>query len=371
MRTASSRTTTRSGWSTSAAGTSGCRRSAWTRRRARRSPVSSSTGRSRPVATRRSGWRARSRARSRRESRAPPTSRCWRGRTLTSTRSRVRFRRVGMRGLYARPEVLLCLNALRAVADPDGGASHPVLGDPLFAADSVDLARLGQRAKPTNRGFLRIAQDAAAGRDPAIEAVSEATRAAIRRWTALHAALCDTAVRRPTSEVLYQFVTESGLLGALTTDDGISGSAAALERVQNLNKLFGITTRVGPLLKEDRVPAFIEHLDLLIEMGDDPAAAEIETDEDVVSLLTAHGAKGLEFPVVFMVDLVEQRFPQYRRGEGLEFPPELKPVAFAGAIEDAAEAHDREERRLFYVGMTRAMDRLVLTHAEDYGGQRA
>src|SRR6185503_18570850 len=79
----------------------------------------------------------------------------------------------------------------------------------------------------TNRGFLRIAQDAAAGRDPAVEAVSEATRAAIRRWTSLHAALCDTAVRRPTSEVLYQFVTESGLLGALTTDDGIAGSADA------------------------------------------------------------------------------------------------------------------------------------------------
>src|SRR5262249_44874984 len=40
----------------------------------------------------------------------------------------IRFRRVGTRGLYAREEILLCLNALRAVADPDGGASHPVLG---------------------------------------------------------------------------------------------------------------------------------------------------------------------------------------------------------------------------------------------------
>jgi DNA helicase-2/ATP-dependent DNA helicase PcrA len=179
--------------------------------------------------------------------------------------------------------------------------------------------------------------------------------------------MCDTAERRPTSEVLYQFVTDSGLLSSLTSEEG---DASSLERVQNLNKLFGITTRVGPLLKEDRVPAFIEHLDLLIEMGDDPVAADIESDEDAVSLLTAHGAKGLEFPTVFMVNLVEQRFPQYRRGEGLEFPPELRPGTL-GEPEDAAEAHDREERRLFYVGMTRAMDRLVLTHAEDYGGLRA
>jgi DNA helicase-2/ATP-dependent DNA helicase PcrA len=280
----------------------------------------------------------------------------------------VRFRRVGMQGLYSRPEVLLCLNALRAVADPDGGASHPVLGDPLFAADPVDLARFGQRAKRTNRGFLRIAQGAIAGREPAIESVSEATKSAVRRWAALHAALCDTAVRRPTSEVLYQFVTDSGLLAALTADEA---SAASLERVQNLNKLFGIATRVGPLLKDDRVPAFIEHLDLLIEMGDDPAAAEIETDDDAVSLLTAHGAKGLEFPVVYLVNLVEQRFPPYPRNDGLEFPPELEPASRTAPLGDPAEEHYREERRLFYVGMTRARDRLVLTHAADYGGKRA
>jgi fructose-1,6-bisphosphatase/inositol monophosphatase family enzyme len=279
-----------------------------------------------------------------------------------------------MRGLYSRPEVLLCLNALRSVANPDGGATHQVLGDPLFGAEAVDLARIGQREKRTHRGFLRIAIDAAAGREPAVESVSEATKAALRKWSALHAALTDTAVRRPTSEVLYQFVMDSGFLASLTADDGadgVGGSAASLERVQNLNKLFGIVSRVGPLLKEDRVPAFIEHLDLLIEMGDDPAAAELETDEDSVSLLSAHGAKGLEFPVVFMVDLVEQRFPPYRRGEGMEFPPELKPPSRLAPDDDASAEHYREERRLFYVGMTRAMDRLVLTHAADYGGKRA
>jgi len=73
---------------------------------------------------------------------------------------------------------------------------------------------------------------------------------------------------------------------------------------------------------------------------------------------------------VFMVDLVEQRFPLYRRSEGLEFPSELRPAPHPEA-EDPSEEHYREERRLFYVGMTRAMDRLVLTHAADYGGERA
>jgi DNA helicase-2/ATP-dependent DNA helicase PcrA len=199
--------------------------------------------------------------------------------------------------------------------------------------------------------------------------VGEATKAAVRRFAALHAALCDTAIRRPTTAVLYEFVTDSGLLTSLTAQET---SAESLEKVQNLNKLFGIAARVGPLLREDRVPQFIEHLDLLIEMGDDPAAAELEADEDSVSLLTAHGAKGLEFPVVFLVNLVEQRFPQFPKPEPMEFPHELRPATVGALAEgDPRDDHYREERRLFYVGMTRAKDRLVLTSAADYGGKRA
>jgi DNA helicase-2/ATP-dependent DNA helicase PcrA len=143
-------------------------------------------------------------------------------------------------------------------------------------------------------------------------------------------------------------------------------SAETLERAQNLNKLFAIVTRVGPLLQRDRVEQFIPHLDLLIEMGDDPAAAEVEEAEDTVSLLTAHGAKGLEFGTVYLVDLVEQLFPLYPRGDAMPFPPELR-----HAPGDAREEHYQEERRLFYVGMTRARDRLVLAHARDLGGRRA
>jgi len=276
----------------------------------------------------------------------------------------VRFRRSGVRGLYSRPEVLLCLNVLRSLADPDGGAAHPVLGHPLYGAEPVDLARLGQKAKRTHRGFLRLAVEACAARGQ--DAPQPSTCDAVQRFAPLHARLCSTALARPTSEVLYQFVTESGLLAALTAEE----SAESLERVQNLNKLFGIVSRVGPLLKEDRVRGFIEHLDLLVEMGDDPAAAEAEAvDDDAVRLLTAHGAKGLEFPIVYMVHLAEGKFPGYRRREAMEFPPELVHKGLAGDDDPAAE-HYREERRLFYVGMTRARDRLVLTSAADYGGDR-
>jgi DNA helicase-2/ATP-dependent DNA helicase PcrA len=269
----------------------------------------------------------------------------------------LRFRRVGMRGLYTRPEVLLCLNLLRTVAEPDDGASaYMALADPLFGADPVDLARLGARARRTNRPFLALAERAA--REDEMHAE---TRDALGRFLELHRRLSGSAAHRPTSEVLYELVTESGLLGRLAADE----SAEAIEKVGNLNKLFRIVSRVGPLLRHDRVDQFIRHLDLLIEMGDDPAAAEAELEEDAVHLLTAHNAKGLEFPVVYLVHLVQGRFPRYPQGNALPFPPEL----FHGAGETRAD-HDREERRLFYVAMTRARDRVALCHAADYGGRR-
>ena len=270
----------------------------------------------------------------------------------------IRFRRIGTRGLYSRPEIQLCLNVLRTLADPDdGAAAYMALGDPLFGADPVDLARLGAGARRLNRGVLALAESQAG--DPSSK-LQPASREAIRRFLELHRRLAASALRRPTSEVLYEFVTESGLLGELAGEDSLE----AVDQVQNLNRLFGIISRIGPLLRQDRVAQLIGHLDLLIEMGDDPAVAA-DIDENSVHLLTVHNAKGLEFPVVFLVQLAERRFPQPRRPEPLPLPPELR-----SAPGDEKLDHDREERRLFYVGMTRARDRLVLTHAPDYGGRR-
>ena len=82
----------------------------------------------------------------------------------------------------------------------------------------------------------------------------------------------------------------------------------------------------GDVAEHDRVPAFVAHLDLLREAGDDPAVAEADPDDDAVPVLTVHKAKGLEFPVVFLVGCVEQTFPVQARGAiPLELPADLLP----------------------------------------------
>jgi DNA helicase-2/ATP-dependent DNA helicase PcrA len=261
------------------------------------------------------------------------------------------------RGLYQREEVRLCLGMLRAVADPDDSlAVFELLASPLFGADDVDLARLSSRAHRIRRSLRQVLESVED--EPLLIEISDATREALSRFLALARQLAQLATRRPTTDVLYAFVHESGFLGQLTAQQ----TPEAEEQVGNLAKLFRIARRLGEVLEADRVQSFVRMLGLLVEAGDDPAASEVEVDVDAVRLMSAHGAKGLEFPVVFMVGLADLRFPGRARSEALPFPRELvKEPPTHG------DAHEQEERRLFYVGMTRAMEELHLSWAWDYG----
>jgi len=120
--------------------------------------------------------------------------------------------------------------------------------------------------------------------------------------------------------------------------------------------------------------AFAGHISLLRQVGDNPATAEAELEEDAVSILTVHKAKGLEFPVVFLVSLIADRYPGTMRREKIPLPDDLLKEKLFGddfaAQRPGPESHAREERRLFYVGMTRAKESLYLTWAQDYGLQR-
>ena len=91
-----------------------------------------------------------------------------------------------------------------------------------------------------------------------------------------------------------------------------------------------------------------------------------DPDADAVAVLTVHKAKGLEFPVVFLPGLVAGRFPGNGRRETL-----VLPAGLGRGEPPTPERALAEERRLFYVAMTRARDELILSHAADYGGARA
>ncbi len=108
---------------------------------------------------------------------------------------------------------------------------------------------------------------------------------------------------------------------------------------------------------------FLEHFNYVMDSGDPGGMYQASDTADAVRIITVHKSKGLEFKYVFVVNLVEDRFPGRRRGEAIPIPD--------GLIKEKlpeGDNHYQEERRLFYVAMTRAKEKLFLTSADDYGG---
>src|SRR5439155_1004590 len=185
---------------------------------------------------------------------------------------------------------------------------------------------------------------------------------AIRRLVADLTRYMELAREMPTGELLYQFLVDSGWLARMSK----AATARDEAEVQNVSKFFRRIQDASKALRYDNVREFVNHLDALIDAGEDPAVAEAEVETPAVRVLTVHKAKGLEFPVVFLVTLVQDKFPLRGRRDALELPVELikEPLP-------TGDFHKQEERRLFYVGMTRAKRELHLTSARDYGGTRA
>lgn len=105
-----------------------------------------------------------------------------------------------------------------------------------------------------------------------------------------------------------------------------------------------------------RLPEFIEYFDLFLEAGGKIEAPESFASKNAVQMMTIHAAKGLEFPIVFVIGVSPRRFPVTERDPVIEFPPELR----KGPL-PPANIHLQEERRLFFVAITRAQERLYVS----------
>jgi DNA helicase-2/ATP-dependent DNA helicase PcrA len=267
----------------------------------------------------------------------------------------------GSRGLHAREEVRLLVSFLRVLANPEDSVSLFYLAaSEVYRVPEPELLRLNQYARRKTRPLLEVLRGLPENED--LASVSGETReAAVRLLADVERAAAEVP-RRRTGEVLYGYLQWSGLLGRLSRE----ATAEAEAKVRNIARFFESVKAYGDVAEHDRVPAFVAHLELLRDAGDDPAVAEADPDDDAVHVLTVHKAKGLEFPIVFIVGGAESKFPLQRRGEGVSLPEALIQEEV-----DVGTGHLHEERRLFYVAMTRAMDELILTSAADYGTPRA
>ncbi len=272
----------------------------------------------------------------------------------------VPWRFSGISGLYARPEIRVLLSFLRVVGDPDSSVDvYGLAASDTYGLGGADLASLANRARRTNRSLWETLAEV--DDQPGLLRLHPETRTALARLVADLHRYIELGHQRPAGELLYDFLRASGSLARLVAAETV----AAEEALSNVARFFEIVRAQSDLLADDRAVFLAPHLATLIDAGDDPATADLDPEADAVSVTTLHKAKGLEWPVVFLVGLVDGRFPARGRREQLTVPDALLRGIFPGG-----DAHVQEERRLFYVGMTRARDGLVLTHALDYGGKR-
>jgi ATP-dependent DNA helicase UvrD/PcrA len=274
--------------------------------------------------------------------------------------ARIPWRFSGTAGLYRQPEVRVLISFLRAVNDPDDSVSlYDLATSEIFglAASDVTLALTNARRR---RSSLAVAlTDAVA--DPERSPFSLRAIEVVQRLLGSLEAHRAMSTEKTSGELLYHFISASGWLARLAHEARETGE----ERLANVGRFFEIVRRQGGLLRDDRLPFLVAQLDTLIETGDDPSTADVDPEVgDAVHVLTYHKAKGLEFGVVFLVGLVDDRFPGRERRDALELPD-----ALASGPPPDADQHVAEERRLFYVGMTRAREELVLSSAQDYGGR--
>lgn len=262
------------------------------------------------------------------------------------------YQLIGNRGLYDKDEVKNVLAFLRVLASPaDGVSLYRVLSNPVFNISPTDISKILSDSKFKKIDFWGCVKDSRNEKVQELVKTIEGFQKEMLKFSP--------------SMFVFKLINDTRILNSYTDEETTENLLA----IKNLN-LFLDQAKIfeGDYYRDRKttpnVLDFLEYLDLMIEAGDNPAQAEIE-DIDTVSVSTVHSAKGLEYDTVFVVNLISGRFPSREKEDPIGIPDDLIKETLP-----IGDEHLQEERRLFYVAMTRAKRHLFLTYARNYGGKR-
>jgi DNA helicase-2/ATP-dependent DNA helicase PcrA len=242
-------------------------------------------------------------------------------------RQGVGYQVIGGPRFYERAEIKDAIAYLQAIDNPyDAVSLQRIANRPRRGIGDSSLARLQTWADAQGRSLWEAMEF------PEEAGVGAAPLKAVQGFRTMMQSLQSGALEFPVSELLERTLERSGYVEALEAERTIE----SLGRLENLQELVGVAREYQERAEEPSLSHFLQEISLYSDQD------AIRGEESLVTLMTLHNAKGLEFRVVYLIGMEEGIFPHSRSIE---------------------EQGIEEERRLAYVGMTRARERLTLTHA--------
>ncbi len=263
-------------------------------------------------------------------------------------------------GLYSKPVILDIIAYLKMLDNyHESTALYRILNMPLVDLPYDDIVALNYSVRKKNWSLYEAMKNAA------VVGVSGESLRKINKLLGFVERHTGIVREHGVSKVVFKFLEDFNYLASLTKK-AEKDDLRAVEKISYINQFLKKIDDFERVNTDKSVKNFILELEMALESGEEGSlASEFDEGPETVKILTVHGAKGLEFKYVFIVNLVDLRFPSTDRKEPIELPNALvKEVLPEGDI------HLEEERRLFYVAVTRAKDGIFFTSAADYGGQR-
>lgn len=243
-------------------------------------------------------------------------------------REDIPYKIIGGLKFYERKEIKDAIAYLRLIFNPSDNLSlKRIINEPKRGVGKTSLDNVAKIAEDNNVSMYEVIKNAA---DYGLNRVFVNTREFIEQIEYL----INKKEELKISELIKEALNKTGYTKALENENTVEAES----RIQNLEELLTVAIEFEEENAENSLGEFLEGITLSSDVDG------LEESDDMVTLMTLHSAKGLEFPVVFLVGMEEGIFPGYKSiGE----PKELE-----------------EERRLCYVGITRAKQYLFLTCAK-------
>ncbi len=235
------------------------------------------------------------------------------------------YKIVGGLKFYERKEIKDAIAYLRLIANQSDNLSlERIINEPKRGVGKTSIDTVRELSMQNGISMYEIIKDA----DKYIPRIYDNTRDFINTIEELKNS------QLPISEIIMQVLNKSGYIQALKNENSIEAET----RIQNIEELVTVANEFEKESVENSLTEFLNGISLASDTDN------LEDDENVVTLMTLHSAKGLEYPVIFLAGLEEGIFPGH---QSMDNPEDIE-----------------EERRLFYVGITRAKQYLYLTFAK-------